>query len=215
MNILNKIYIVLLVAVLVSMVFLVRRSAQKTGYKAGTFSAVPIHVRNLYFTDHRSSDLGYFYDADPNYFAWRQVDQYFENDRMDIPDSLHIEYFSYTDSLFYNSILPLNRMDSTWKKYTISSEPLVFTLVVADKGIVKLWCSTPSLGTQLILNEQLPPIKPKPEDLYYKEPLSEARYITEMFSLLSDSVKTNIRQQLYIKSYKDSNDYKLPEYLLD
>ncbi|TDQ73748.1 DUF2931 family protein [Sphingobacterium yanglingense] len=215
MNILNKIYTALIILLLTSSIFLVYRSNQKINYRAGCFSAVPIHTRQVFFTDTRSTEYGNFYEADPNYFAWGQVDQYFDNNRIDVPDSLHIEYFSYTDSVFYNSTLSLDRTDSTWGKYVKTKEQLIFTLGIADKGIIKLWCSTPILGTQLILAEQLPAVAPKPEDLYYREPLSKAQYITEMFSLLDDSIKNNIDKQLYLKNYKDSSDYKLPEYIFN
>lgn len=213
MNILNKIYAVLIVLLLVSSIVVIRRSLQKIDYKAGCFSAVPIHARQLYFVDTKSSEYGNLYAPDPNYFAWKQVDQYFDNNHIDVPDSLHIEYFSYTDSLFYNSTLALDNANSSWKKYINTPESLIFTLGIADKGIIKLWCSTPSLGTQLILAEQLPAVTPKQEDLYYKEPLSKAQYIVEMFSLLDDSTKNSIHQKLYTKSYRDSSNYQLPEYI--
>ncbi len=213
MNLLNKIYAILIIIVLSCSILLVHRSLQKIDYRAGCFSAVPIHVRQLYFTDTRSTDYGNFYEPEPNNFAWGEVSQYFRNSTIDVPDSVHIEYFSYTDSIFYNSTLPLDRTDSVWGKYIKTTEPLVFTMGIADKGIIKLWCSSPSLGTQLILAEQLPAVEPKPEDLYYKEPLSKAQYIAEMFTMLDDSIKNNIRQELYIKSYKDSSNYQLPDYI--
>lgn len=214
MNALNRVYIFLIVVILGGMVFLIQRSSQKVNYRTGSFSAIPIHVRNLYFSDNRTDELGNFYEPDSDYFAWGQVNQHFDNKRIDVPDNLHVNYFSYTDSLFYSATLPLSIAQPIWRKYKDSPEDLIFTVGIADKGIVKLWCTNKSLGTQLILSERLPSIHPQPEDLYYNKPLSESQYIAEMFDLLDDSVKNNIRHHFYAKDYSDSTNYQAPEYLL-
>lgn len=214
MNALNKVYIFLIAIILGSAVFQIQRTNQKVNYRTGCFSAIPLHVRSLYFSDKRTDELGHFYDPYSDYFAWGQVNQHFDNNRIDIPDSLHIKYLSYTDSLFYGTTIPLNAASPIWEKYKTSPESLIFTLGIADKGIIKLWCSSKSLGTRLILSKRLPVIRPQAEDLYYNKPLSETQYISEIFGLLDDSIKNNIRQNLYKKDYSDSINYQTPDYFL-
>ncbi|MGJ1267582.1 hypothetical protein ACR78F_07965 [Sphingobacterium spiritivorum] len=210
MNILNKIYSLLILIVIVLAVIAFIDRSKKIDYSTLLFTSEPLRVREIYLKNGNSDDYGNFNYPNPEYFAWKQSEPSSDNRFLNFPDSLSVTYFSYTDSLFYHSNVSIRDFNpEAWKEYKKAGEYNTFSLGIANKGWIILWCTNDSKGTTLLLKTQLKPVEPGPQDLYYIRQYNKQEYITEMFDNLSDSIRLNIKNHYYNTDYQDSTDYSL------
>lgn len=210
MNILNKIYSLLMLIIIVLVVIAFIDRSKKIDYSTLLFTSEPLRVREIYLKSGDSDDYGNFNYPNPDYFAWKQSDPSVDNSFLNFPDSLYIVYFSYTDSLFYRSSVPIKDFNpEAWEKYKKAGQHNTFSLGIANKGWIMLWCSNEAMGTTLLLRTKLTPVEPRPQDLYYAKQYNKQEYITEMFDKLSDSISLNIKNNYYNTDYQDSTTYNL------
>jgi|GEM_PF-1480755 len=210
MNILNKVYCLLLAITTILCIVAFRDISQKVDYSTVCFSAIPIRAREIYLKDKQSDDLGHFNYPDPEYFSWKQLYPSVDNDFINFPDSIHINYLSYTDTLFYRAALSIEEANPVlWKEYKEAKLPSTFSLGIANNGWIMLWCTNDTFGTKLLLKAQLKPVEPLKSDLFYVKQYSKEQYIKEMFDTLSDSIQNNITNRYYDKDYKDSTSLKI------
>ncbi|WP_270087960.1 DUF2931 family protein [Sphingobacterium sp. SYP-B4668] len=210
MNILNKVYCILIIVTSILSVVAIRNVGQKVNYSTHCFTAVPIKVRELYLKDRRSEDFGNFEYPSAEYFAWKLFYPSVDNNFINYPDSLYINYFSYVDTSFYRAVLPIADFEpEVWKDYKKLKQYNTFSVGIANDGWVMLWCTNDVLGTKLLLRTQIKASEPNKGDLFYIKQYDKAGYIGEMFKSLSDSIRTNIANQYYLTDYKDSVAYEL------
>lgn len=79
MNILNKIYSLLILIVIVLAVIAFIDRSKKIDYSTLLFTSEPLRVREIYLRNGNSDDYGNFNYPNPEYFAWKQSEPSSDN----------------------------------------------------------------------------------------------------------------------------------------
>jgi hypothetical protein len=200
LNITNKIYAVILLAVIIATAIkILKYSGWSRYYYGASVSAphtCPVHVRDAYFilTD---GDTGTIATSDVNdsRSEWGYGDYQNPNRPEQLPVKLVLEYVSYRDKLFYADtiLLPVQAIKDAFKPVNekgISTDQyggpsvkrLDFVIGIANKGNIVVWLQGEHSETTL-LKHKIAPHEPVGDQTYYNGRLPKEKYLQEVFQL--------------------------------
>ncbi|MFA6247480.1 MAG: DUF2931 family protein [Mucilaginibacter sp.] len=219
LNITNKIYVVILLAMIIATaVKFFSYSGWSRYYYGASVSAprsYPAHVRNAFFIlkDGDTKPIATS-DVNDNRGNWGYGDYQSPRNPDQLPEKLVLEYTSYRDGLFYADTisLPLQAIKDAFKavdKKGINTEqyqaPTVkrfdFVIGIANKGNIIVWLQGEHNETTL-LKYKITPHEPVGDQTYYNGRLPKEQYLQEVFhidsALKADIAKGVDRDANYI-----------------
>jgi hypothetical protein len=190
LNLLNKIYLLLIIVLLVGIVIKVWNYKAWARYYYGTSisapASYPVKIRT---SDLLTSDENTYINSDGaamRYAQWGDSPVSFGNSKRRLPLKLLLNYVSYRDkSIYMDTIdLPVQLIDSIFKNHPSTEEDqLTFSVGIANKGNIIVWLQAKNYEITL-LKHKITPKEPKGS----KNKLNMLKYLDLEFQI-PDSVK--------------------------
>lgn len=211
LNLLNKIYLVILILVVIATAVRVwEYGFSSRYYYSASITAprtFPVKVRDCYFIL-ADGEMGSIADSDVNDHRtqWGNGDFEETHRKERLPVKLVLEYCSYRDQKFYRDTinLPAKMIDSifnTGKDNRIFQSiyapganvlGLSFLIGIANEGNIVVWLHGASNYEKVLLKHRVIAREPVGDQLYYEKQLTKPEYLKKVFEYMDEETERQI-----------------------